>query len=86
MQQARAGSLKGGRAQDRRANAISVRDLDRRLYRVEEAAEYMRVSVSKMRQLGWSGEIPYIQERSGTLMFFEQADLDRWIDAHKKAA
>jgi excisionase family DNA binding protein len=86
VKQASVNGITNGRAKDRRAKTISTPDVERRLNRVEEAAEYMRVSATKMRQLGWSREIPYIQERSGTLMFFDQADLNRWIDAHKKSA
>ncbi len=61
-------------------------NLGRRLHRVEEAGGYISVSASKMRQLGRTGEIPYVQERDGALMLFDKADLDRWIESHKKAA
>jgi excisionase family DNA binding protein len=58
----------------------------RRLLRIEEAACYLGVSISKVRILAWSNELHYIQEKKGALMLFELAELDRWIDSHKVAA
>ena len=57
----------------------------RRLLKIGEAAWYMGVSVSKLRELAWAGELPYVQEKRNAMMLFEIADLDRWIDGHKVA-
>lgn len=56
----------------------------RRLLRVKEAALYLGMSHSKVRQLAWTGQMPFIQECPNALMLFDIADLDRWIDAHKE--
>jgi hypothetical protein len=33
----------------------------RRLYRVREAAHYLGMSKSKVRQLAWSGKLPFVK-------------------------
>jgi excisionase family DNA binding protein len=57
----------------------------RRLLRIEEAAYYLGVSISKVRTLAWEGQLRYFQEKKGALMLFELAELDRWIDSHQVA-
>jgi len=57
----------------------------RRLYRVREAAYYLGMSKSKVRQLAWSGRLPYVQDGENTLMLFDVRDLDRWIDSNTDA-
>jgi excisionase family DNA binding protein len=57
----------------------------RRLLRIEEAAYYLGYSTSKVRELAWTGQLQYFQEKKGALMLFELAELDRWIDSHKVA-
>lgn len=57
----------------------------RRLYRVSEAAYYLGMSKSKVRQLAWSGRLPYVQDGENTLMLFDVRDLDRWIDSNRDA-
>lgn len=56
----------------------------RRLLRVKEAAEYLGMSKSKVRQLAWTGQVPFIQECPNALVLFDIADLDRWIESHKE--
>lgn len=56
----------------------------RRLYRVSEAAHYLGMSKSKVRQLAWSGKLPFVQDGENTLMLFDLRDLDRWIDSNKE--
>jgi excisionase family DNA binding protein len=56
----------------------------RRLYRVREAAYYLGMSKSKVRQLAWSGRLPFVQDGENTLMLFDVHDLDRWIDSNKE--
>ena len=55
----------------------------RRLYRAREAAYYLGMSKSKVRQLAWSGRLPFVQEKENTLMLFDVGDLDRWIVSNK---
>ena len=64
--------------------SFNVPGIRRRLLRVKEAAEYLGMSKSKVRQLAWSGQIPFVQERENALMLFDLHDLDAWIDAHKE--
>lgn len=56
----------------------------RRLYRVKEAAYYLGMSKSKLRQLAWNGSLPFVQDGENTLMLFDVRDLDRWIDSNKE--
>jgi len=51
---------------------------------VKEAAQYLGMSQSKVRQLAWTGQVPFIQECPNALVLLDIADLDRWIDAHKE--
>jgi excisionase family DNA binding protein len=57
----------------------------RRLYRVREAAHYLGMSKSKVRQLAWSGKLPFVQDGENTLMLFDVRDLDRWIDSNRES-
>ncbi|HXM11847.1 MAG TPA: helix-turn-helix domain-containing protein [Terriglobales bacterium] len=57
----------------------------RRLYRVSEVAHYLGMSKSKVRQLAWSGKLPFVQDGENTLMLFDVRDLDRWIDSNREA-
>jgi excisionase family DNA binding protein len=56
----------------------------RRLFRVAEAAFYLGMSKSKIRQLAWNGKLPFVQDGENALMLFDVQDLDRWIDANKE--
>jgi excisionase family DNA binding protein len=56
----------------------------RRLYRVSEAAYYLGMSKSKVRQLAWNGSLPFVQDGENTLMLFDVHDLDRWIESNKE--
>ncbi|MGA8273973.1 MAG: helix-turn-helix domain-containing protein [Candidatus Sulfotelmatobacter sp.] len=56
----------------------------RRLYRVSEAAYYLGMSKSKVRQLAWNGSLPFVQDGENTLMLFDVRDLDRWIESNKE--
>ena len=56
----------------------------RRLYKVKEAAYYLGMSKSKVRQLAWTGSLPFVQDGENTLMLFDVRNLDRWIDSNKE--
>lgn len=56
----------------------------RRLVRTGEAAEYLALSKSKIRQLAWEGQLPFIQEKEHALLLFDLRDLDQWIETNKE--
>ena len=58
--------------------------IPRLLYRVREAAYYLGMSKSKLRQLACIGKLPFVQDGENTLMLFDVRDLDRWIDSNKE--
>ena len=58
--------------------------IQRRLVRTGEAAHYLAMSRTKIRELAWTGQIPFVQERTNALMLFDVRDLDRWIDTNKE--
>jgi excisionase family DNA binding protein len=58
--------------------------IKRRLVRTREAAEYLAVSKTKIREMAWAGAIPFIQEKENALMLFDIGDLDRWIETNKE--
>lgn len=59
--------------------------LRRRTMDIREAAHYISLSVSKLRQLVRNRAIKCIQEAKGCKLLFEQTELDRWLDAHEIA-
>ena len=63
----------------------NVVEFPRRLMGVAGAACYLAQSKSKIRQMAWNREIPYVQEKPHGRMLFDKEDLDRWIDEHRVA-
>lgn len=55
--------------------------MQKRLYTLPEAAHYLGQTVWGMRQLVWSGKIPYI--KYGRKYFFDVHDMDKFIDSEK---
>lgn len=53
----------------------------KRLYTIKEAALYLGRSVWSMRELVWSGKIPFIKD--GRKFYFDIKDLDDYIDRNK---
>jgi len=57
----------------------------RRLLRTSEAAEYLRLSAWQIRQLTANGKLPVIQYEDRGKFFFDQRDLDAFIDRNRRA-
>jgi len=57
--------------------------IEKRLYTVIEAAFYLGRSIYSVRNLIWSGEIPFIQEGRGGKIWLDIKDLDNYIDVSK---
>lgn len=57
--------------------------LDKRLYTLKEAAEYLGRSEWGMRTLIWSREIPVVKMRGGRKIFIDINDLNAFITRHK---
>ena len=53
----------------------------KRLYRIEEAAEYLGRSTWSVRRLIWNGELP--QVRAGGRVHVDVRDMDTFIDRNK---
>ena len=79
------------------SKAIAVRVLEQirpllesrpvaRLLTYEQAAAYLGLTASALKQRKSSGQIPdYVYVRMGTTILFDIRELDRWIDELKKA-
>ena len=52
---------------------------------IAEAAEYVGLSVSTLRIMRQQGRIPYVQP-SPRRIFFERAELERWLEARRVRA
>ena len=55
--------------------------LKKRLLTVEEASLYLGRSVSSVRELIWSGDLPFV--KAGRRTHLDLFDLDRWIEQRK---
>ncbi len=56
----------------------------KRLHTLEEAAYYLGRSVDSMRELLWSGKLPFIQESPRGRIYLDVRDLDAYIDRAKQ--
>ncbi len=56
-----------------------------RLMTLRDAAAYLAVGKWTLTDMANRGEIMPVQRRKGCAMLFDRADLDKWIDAHKKS-
>ncbi|MFB3923862.1 MAG: helix-turn-helix domain-containing protein [Terriglobia bacterium] len=56
----------------------------KRLLKLKDAAEYLGVGKTKMRQLAREGDIPFIQEAKGYSIRFDIRDLDLYIERMKR--
>jgi len=54
----------------------------KRLYTLKEAACYLGRSDWSVREMLWSGKLPYVKD--GKRIFLDIRDLDEWIDGTKK--
>jgi len=57
--------------------------LGKRLYTLNEAAEYLGRSVWGIRDLIWSRMIPVVQQHGGRKMYLDINDLDAFIEKNK---
>ena len=55
--------------------------VQRRLYPIKEAADYMGFSPLTVREIIWKGDIPYI--KVGPKYFLDITDMDKWIEKSK---
>lgn len=46
---------------------------------VQQACEYLRVGIDKLREEMRSGRLGFIQSKPGARIYFRQQDLDAWI-------
>ncbi len=53
----------------------------KRLYTVEEAAQYLAISPWTMRELGWADKVPPV--RFNRRVYFDLRDLDELIERNK---
>ena len=60
-------------------------DIQKRLYNIREAAQYLGRSVWGMRDLVWKREIPVVKSAGGRKMFIDVQDLDAYISRNKSA-
>lgn len=60
---------------------LALKDVNKRLYSVPEAAVYLGRSVWAMREMLWAGKMPYIKD--GRRILVDIADIDRWIEFNK---
>ena len=57
--------------------------LSKRLYTLQEAADYLGRSVWGMRELIWSGTIPVVRPDGGRKLYVDIIDLDSFIVKNK---
>lgn len=57
--------------------------LQRRLFRTQEAANYLAMSEWKLKRLIQDGSVPHIQDQEGGPFLLDLNDLDNYIEARK---
>jgi excisionase family DNA binding protein len=62
-------------------SSIMNNRVKKRLYNVDEAAEYLGRSVWSIRELMYKGTLPYV--KVGKRVSFDIHDLDKFIEMHK---
>ena len=55
--------------------------LNKRLYSIPEASQYLGRTVWSIREMIYAGKIPYI--RDGRRMLLDIHDMDRWIENNR---
>lgn len=55
----------------------------RRLFRLKDAAHYLSLSLWKLRQLIYTGQIPFVQPEPGSPYLLDQKDLDHYVEINK---
>jgi len=57
--------------------------LNKRLYTLREASEYLGRSVWGVRELVWSGKLPVVRDEGGRKIFLDLLDLEDFISKNK---
>jgi hypothetical protein len=70
--------------QSRKAQGI-INPMQKRLYTLKEAAEYLGRSEWGMRELVWAGFIPVVKQRNARKIFLDINDLDMFVESNKAA-
>ena len=58
--------------------------INKRLYTLAEAGQYLGRSVYSVRELVWAGRIPVLQHRPRGKQWVDIRDLDKFIDTEKR--
>ena len=58
--------------------------VEQRLFRIRDAARYLGSTVWFVRSMVWRREIPVV--KFGNKFLFDKADLDAYVEKHKKVA
>lgn len=58
---------------------------DRQHFRADEAAEYLRISLSKLNKLRCYGGGP-VYHVAGRTIIYSRADLDAWLAQHRRTS
>jgi excisionase family DNA binding protein len=56
----------------------------KRLYTLKEADRYLGRPDWGMRELMWSGKIPFVRTEGGRKIYFDVSDLDEYINKNKR--
>jgi len=52
--------------------------MEKRLYRLAEAAAYLGIPKGSLYKLAWQGRLPFVV-RFGRFLFFDKQGMDKWI-------
>jgi excisionase family DNA binding protein len=55
--------------------------LNKRLYSIKEASEYLGRSIWAVREMLWAGKLPYIKD--GRRILLDIHDMEKWIESNK---
>ena len=67
-------------------SAVAIPQVEPRLFNVSEAARYLGIAVWCLRTLVWEKQIPPLKIGKARRLLFDKSDLDKFIDAQKRAA
>ena len=57
--------------------------LQKRLFTLQEAGQYLAKSNNAVKHLVWRGDLPTVRKNERAKIYFDLQDLDRWIEKHK---
>jgi excisionase family DNA binding protein len=61
----------------------SPHHIQKRLFTLKEAAQYLGRTVWGMRELIWSGAIPVVRQEGGRKIYLDKIDLDSFVEKNK---